>query len=392
MSVVAKMPVQDGSQDSPISPLEEIRQSILETKNTYQYLNTGTRLLFKRLFENQFSIPPPLPWYFKAFLKVYDRTLARADVSNIPLEKPIFLIGLHRSGTTMLQDLVCSHPNVGFINNCMAYAPDNYCAAEQLRKFLKVNSEGERLLADSVKVSWDSPNEGILFWSQLLQEDPYSLEYHPKRLGDFNLEDIQLIQSSVKRILWCYEGRAQRFFSKNPRLLPHLGLLKDLFPDGKFIHIIRDARTCANSLVKFYRLEQSQLEFIRARGEKTYYPPGPFISFPRLPNLAQYVQSCGPDSLETTASLWNDALDWVRGVKDTVPYFHEVRYEDILANPQDEMEKILSFCELPPVPPDHAPFWNQVKNVGKTHHTNRYGGFDLVERICRENLQRYNYM
>lgn len=388
--MISKPPLKSESQNTQISPMDDIRRDVLNTKKTYQYLNPGTRLVFGRIFENQFSIPPPLPWYFKTILKLYD-PLLRVDVSGIKLEKPIFLIGLHRSGTTMLQDLMCSHPQVGFINNCMAYSPEHYCAVEQLRKLLKMNSEGERILADSIKVSWDSPNEGILFWSKWLKEDPYSLEFSPKRLEDFNPQEIQGIQRSIKEILWCFDGQAQRFFSKNPRLLPHLGLLKDLFPDGKFIHIIRDARTCANSMVKFYRLEQSQLEFIRARGEK-HFPEGPFISFPRLPHLADYVQSYGPDSLETTSRLWNDGLDWVRGIKDQVPSFYEVRYEDILANPNQEVEKLLAFCELPSVPTDHAPFWDKLKQVGDIHHVNQYGAFDVVENICRENLQRYGYL
>lgn len=375
-----------------ISPLEDIRRDVLNTKKTYQYLNPGTRLVFRRLFENQFSIPPPLPWYFKAILKLYDRCLLKVNVTHIKLEKPIFLIGLHRTGTTMLQDLVCSHPNVGFINNCMAYSPENFCGIEKLRKILKMNSEGERILADSVKVSWDSPNEGILFWSNWLKEDPYSLQYHSKKMEDFNWGEIQDIHHSIKEILWCFDGRGQRFFSKNPRLLPHLSLLKDLFPDGKFIHIVRDARSCANSLVKFYRLEQSQLEFIRSRGGKNYFPEGPFISFPRLPHLAEYVQSYGPDSLETTARLWSDALDWVRGIKDSIPNFYEVRYEDILAQPREEMEKLFSFCELESIPTDHSHYWDKLKEVGKVHHVNRYGGFDLVEDLCRENLHRYGYL
>jgi sulfotransferase family protein len=390
--MISKTRLKGGLQNMQISPLEDIRRDVLNTKNSHRYLNPGTRLVFKRLFENQFSIPPPLPWYFKAIVKLYECSLLKVDVTDIKSEKPIFLIGLHRSGTTMLQDLVCSHPEVGFINNCMAYSPEHYCAVEQLRKILKMNSEGERILADSVKVTWDSPNEGILFWSKWLKEDPYSLEFNPKRLGDFKSEEIQGIHQSIKKILWCFEGRAQRFFSKNPRLLPHLDLLKALFPDGKFIHIIRDARTCANSLVKFYRLEQSQLELIRNRGGQNLFPEGPFISFARLPHLADYVQTYGPDSLETTSRLWNDALDWVRSIKDSIPNFYEVRYEDILANPREEMEKVLSFCELPPVPADHSPFWDQLQNIGKTHHTNRYGHFDLVESICRENLQRYGYL
>lgn len=375
-----------------ISPPEVINDTVLETKGSVRFDNLWSRLFLKGSFEKQLGTPAPPPRPLMALLKFCERRFLKINLEEIPLRKPIFLIGLHRSGTTMLQDLLCAHPELGYITNAMSAFQDCFCAAEFYRKKLKLNVSGERFLGDGIKVESDSPNEGVPFWRDWLKEDLHSLEYQPKNINDFSEVEIENIHESIKKILWCFDGRPSRFFSKNPRVLPYLDLLKDLFPDGKFIHIVRDARPCANSMVKLYRLDQRQLEFIRSHGGHKLYPEGPYVTFPRLPGLAEYVKTYGADSLETTARIWNEAIDWVNEVKDRLPSFYEVRYEDVLARPGEEIRKILDFCELPEIPPQHRAFWEKFQQIGVVRHSNHYGGFDRVEEICGDNLKKYGYL
>jgi len=135
--------------------------------------------------------------------------------------------------------------------------PRSFCAAEYLRKRLRLDFHGERMLGDSVDVAPGTPNEGVAFWRAWLKEDHHDLAYRPRRKADFTRQEIEQIYESIKRILWCFEGRATRFLVKNPSLLPHLELLQELFPDARFIHLVRDARPCANSMVKLYRWSSS---------------------------------------------------------------------------------------------------------------------------------------
>ena len=63
--------------------------------------------------------------------------------------------------------------------------------------------------------------------------------------------------------------------------------------------------------------------------------------------------------------------------KDKLLAFYEVRYEDILKNPEEEIFKIFEFCELPEIRKDNTEFWSKVSQVGVIHHKNVYGDFDV---------------
>ena len=195
---------------------------------------------------------------------------------------------------------------------------------------------------------------------------------------------------AIRKMVYCFGGRA-RFFSKNPMLLPQMPLLKDLFPDARFVHVVRDARMAANSLVKLYRLENEKLERLRQKGRLPLAADKPWLIYPRTPKLAENVQKYGPDDIRTTAHLWNDAETFVHQNKDKLPNFYEVRYEDILADPQKEVLGILEFCGLPEPGQDNTEYWQKLGEFGKIRHKNVYGDFDGVESICGENMRRYGY-
>ena len=40
---------------------------------------------------------------------------------------------------------------------------------------------------------------------------------------------------------------------KSPGIIPYLPLVNELFPDAKFVHLVRDPRQCSNSMIKLTR-------------------------------------------------------------------------------------------------------------------------------------------
>jgi hypothetical protein len=355
-----------------------------------KFPNLLSRLLLQRGFDRQFIVPGETPRLMRWFLTFVERCLLRVDTRGIEVRKPIFLLGLHRSGTTMLQDLLCSLPEVSYITNRMSIHPSNLCAAETVARWLQLDARGERFLRDGVELTGSSPNEGVPFWQSWLGEDPYDYRYVERRPEDFSPDRREAIFNDIRKILWCFWPRGGRFLAKNPCLVPYARLLGQLFPDARFIHILRDPRQTAHSMVKLYRMVQQQLEWIRSHGGHGIYDDRPYMPYPRLPRLAEYVEQYGPEDIRTTARLWRDGVSLLDEVKDQMPSFLEVRYEDILANPRGSLERILDFCKLDATV-QQTEFAKRLANVGKVPTRGRYDGSDVIEEICGDVMHQHGY-
>lgn len=358
-----------------------------------EYPNLLSRIILKRHFERQFVIPlEPPSKLLERFMRWYERKVLDVNTCNTRIERPIFLIGLPRSGTTLLQDLLCTHPDIAYITNIMHQFRSCFCAAEDLRKRLKLDFKGERYLRDSIEIRLGSPNEGHMFFAEWRRIDPYALDYVDLRIEDFSPEELEEARRFIRKTIWCFGGEGHRFLNKNTNLVCHVLLLKDIFPDVKIIHIVRDARMCANSMLKLYRETQAQEAKIRAQWRHRNNTGGLFVPYPRLQKLGEYIKRYGPDNIRTTAHLWNDGISSVNEHKDQLPFFYEVRYEDILANPKEEIRRIFEFCELPEIRDCNITFWKKFSQIGIIQHSNQYDDFEVVETICRTNMQRYGYL
>ena len=188
-------------------------------------------------------------------------------------------------------------------------------------------------------------------------------------------------------MLWCFDGGAQRFFAKfllAPALVP---ALLDLFPDARFIHVIRDARMAANSLLKIYRVHRAQDLQVRGRRARAH----PVVLYPRVPCLAEYARRYGLDDIRTPARLWNDVVATLDALEPALPACLTVRYEDILARPTESVAMLLEFCQLPPPDPGNRAFAQKVGEIGRVRHANAYAHFETITDICRDNLKRHGY-
>jgi len=358
-----------------------------------EYRNRRSRIFLRESFERQFVIPlDEPPALLERALRAYERRVLKVDTSAIPIDRPIFLIGLPRSGTTMLQDIICAHPAIAYVTNSMHQFRSCFCAVEHVCRRLKLDFKGERYILDGVEVQPGSPNEGHGFLMDWLNIDPYSLRFKTCRIGDIPEHKVEELREIIRKVIWCHGGQANRFFNKSPALVARIPPIRTWFPDARIVHVVRDARMTANSMIKLYHRHVAQEARIRARLGVQPHPDGPLIPYPRIPRLEQYIESYGCDDIRTTANIWNDAISIINDAKVDVPFFYEVRYEDIIANPKTEIAKLMEFCELPEVADPGAPFWRQVRRIRTGPAPAPYGDFELVEDICRENMRKYAYL
>jgi hypothetical protein len=129
----------------------------------------------------------------------------------------------------------------------------------------------------------------------------------------------------IKRHLFLTGKR--RFLNKQTANTQRIRLINKMFSDAFFIHIIRDGRAVANSLLNVKWWNNTDIWWL---GEKAseWEKEG-----------TQPIALCG--------------LHWKRGVEEIIENkslfedrYIEIKYEDFIIDVRGTMDKIISFCEL----------------------------------------------
>jgi hypothetical protein len=249
----------------------------------------------------------------------------RFFISAEKLDRPVFIWGAPRSGTTLLYNLIAKHPAVG------------YPGAEH-----------------------QTPLEGTGIWWQTFGE-------HRGRMAAnlADLDKMRKIRSAYHSLLATQ--KKTRLLDKIPFMILWVPLVNKVFPDARHIHIIRDGRAVVNSIV--WKLRYSDREKDRLfREEKLFYGPQP----PELTN---------PMDLPP---VLRHARQWVLLVEEGKrsrallgERYHEVRYEDLVSSPRSVMEAVLNYCMLetseetvkqniPDTLPNRNRVWTNEKKTSKS--------------------------
>lgn len=225
-----------------------------------------------------------------------------------PMEK-FFIFGHARSGTTLLARMVRTHPQV----HC------NWQAHFFTRKPLL-----KSLVSDPGVVTWLSHHSNR--WNQGRDLSPVVL----RAVSDFILErDARRLGKTVvgdKSPSSINDGEAVRNLS-------------EVYPDAHLVFIVRDGRDTAIS----HRFQSfvDRFERISAEDKQIYTD---FTNHPE-----PYLQ--GERSLFTEEGLRAFAKGWVKNLVETETegrrlfgeHYYYLRYEDLLAEPWDEMRRLWGF-------------------------------------------------
>src|SRR5579883_1160482 len=64
-----------------------------------------------------------LPWVLEAPLVLAERLAFERGMRKITIQKPIFIVGCHRSGTTVLYEALAKHPDLAYFTNASNQMP-----------------------------------------------------------------------------------------------------------------------------------------------------------------------------------------------------------------------------------------------------------------------------
>jgi len=209
-------------------------------------------------------------------LSVFDRFVYQFKSKPKKLKEPVFILGHWRSGTTLLHNLMCKDPEMGYTTTYQSVFPNNLFSFQWLFKLFMKKLMPDKRPVDNVSLHVDFPQEEEFGLNNEIPFSFYNWWYFPKRTRDIaneylfdktsSLEDKEGWKNNFKRFVnrSLTNTKGIRFISKNPPHTARVPQLLEMFPNAKFIYIHRNPYEVIRSTFAFYKsiLPATQLQDI----------------------------------------------------------------------------------------------------------------------------------
>jgi len=210
------------------------------------------------------------------------------------MQRPFFIVGFQRSGTTLLRAMLDSHPDVAIPLDTVglwARYEDDLDAYGDLGD----EAQARRLVADILA------EERLELWEEPLDVDEV-IERRQRPGYPGIIEALYLAYAARK-------GKS-RWGDKDPGNMRRLDRVLRWFPDALIVHIIRDGRDAC---------------------------------------LSHLRQTFGHSELFPCADDWREQVFWVRNIGRILgpDRYHELRYEDLVEDTETALRDLCDFLALP---------------------------------------------
>lgn len=158
------------------------------------------------------------------------------------IKKRIFIVGAQRSGTTLLRLILNAHSQIAIPRDCPFLLP-----------FLKKKYLNHFISGSSLKT----------FCDYISSIDEYQRTYVDGHYNEFFSQFYHREKMSLREMIdgvfsgFCHSEGKSIWGSKTPTFFRKVDIFFTLFPDAKFIHIIRDGRDVFDSLRKMNPLHNN---------------------------------------------------------------------------------------------------------------------------------------
>jgi hypothetical protein len=238
-------------------------------------------------------------------------------------EKPILIVGTGRCGSTIFHRILSEHPNISWLSALCNKFPNLPSINRNLMKVIDYPIAG-RYIKKILK-----PGECYDFWEHYCQG--FSSPFRDLTKEDLTINKKIRVQNAMKKMLTAKRSRLLIKITGWPRITFLLGI----FHDAKIIHILRDGRAVANSLmnVKWWH--------------GWLGPPNWRWGELSISQNAEWEKH-NKSFLALAAIEWIILLDaWEKAkVASGHDDILEIKYEDLCLNPREIFKRVIEFCNL----------------------------------------------
>ena len=295
-------------------------------------------------------------------------------------EPPLYIQGSGRSGTTHLLNLLARDPQFGVVSTFQAIAAPLFLVGRgRLERMIARGMPATRPM-DDLAVALEEPQEEEialantthLSWVHHLsfprRAKAYLEKYATMRLTAPERKRWERAYLDVLRKATLASG-GRRLLLKSPTNLGRTGQLLRLFPDAKFIHIVRNPYVVYASMMHLYRR---------------------MLPICQLDDVAP--EEVAATVLDAYAAMMRQFMgDWA-----SIPTGHlaEVRFEDLERQPMAELERLYAELTLPGWDRAKRPIAEYLRTLsGYRRNVHRIDAqtIDIVDRHWRFAVEAWGY-
>lgn len=345
----------------------------------------------KLLVRNRFAVPP-IRWSMVAsvaftsvlnsFSSVFEWFLFSRSVRSVKLkEPPLFVLGHWRSGTTYLHELLMLDERNTCPTSYQCFAPHHFLWTNWfLPPFISLFLPKKRPM-DDVTMGWDRPQEDEFALVNMGVPSPYLVWAFPNH-GPVYDEYLDLrTLPKAERETWKEKWRGfvqrvalannRRIVLKSPTHTARVRTILEVFPDAKFIHIVRDPLVIYPSTVRLWKSLSEVQGFQIPRDDAGWMERSVLDNFVRMYECFEQDRNLIPPGRLV-----------------------DIRYEELVADPVGQMRQVykrLGLGEFAEVEPAIHQQTMQVRD----YKTNKYElPPEVVERVrgrWSPYFERYGY-
>ena len=208
------------------------------------------------------------------------------------MANPVFIVGVDRSGTTLLTMMLDMNSKL-WIPNESHFIVD-YFEKYQIDENIQNYDFRRKIVREILNERY------VLDWDIAITEDQVDVS-ECRTLSDVISAFYQTCASSKGKLLWG---------DKTPRYLVHVDVLNKLFPEARFIHIIRDGRDVAESISQMW---------------------------------------WGANDFASALKSWERRVEIGHKMLNMLPQqrWMELRFEDLVLDTKKELRRVTDFLQLP---------------------------------------------
>jgi hypothetical protein len=306
---------------------------------------------------------------------MWSRQLRKVEIVHTPL----FIIGHWRTGTTLLHELLTLDQHHTYPTTYECFSPNHFLLTERcFSRLFRFFLPSQRPM-DNMPLAWNRPQEDEFALCNLGQPSPYLTIAFPNRRPQyqefFDLEGVpsealERWKASFLRFLRQVTIRdPKRIVLKSPTHTYRIKILLGMFPDARFVHVVRNPYVVFPSTVHLWQSLYAHQA----------------LQHPTFQGLENYV-------FDNFLHLY-EKLDEARPGLDP-SRFYELRYEDLVRDPITQVRAIYEHLELGDFE-QVLPKLKQYMANTADYKTNRYELppelRDTITQRWGHVIQRYGY-